>query len=82
MNRVSHSWITPQWLASSRLTSISSASSPAAMGVGVPSIGHVQGVGQAVGGVGGDDQRAVAQPAERTAVAAERLVLPTPPLPE
>src|SRR5262249_12763895 len=39
MKRVSHSWMTPQWPASSSFTSISSASRRGAMGVGGPLTG-------------------------------------------
>ena len=61
MKRVRYSWIVPQWLGQLRLTSTSTASRLGRMrgrlGADLP----VEGVGQAVGRVGRDDERAVAE---------------------
>ena len=61
MKRVRYSWIVPQWLASSWLTSISTASRLGRIGGRLGPDLPVEGVGEAVGGVGGDDERAVAE---------------------
>ncbi len=82
MNRVRYSWIVPQWLSSSRFTSISIASRPGSTDVGSAPISRSSASprlwAESV------DTTSVRWPrcAARMAVAAERLVFPTPPLPE
>jgi hypothetical protein len=74
--------MTPQWLESSRLTSTSTASRWVRMDVGSAPIGRSRASARLW--AASVDTTSVRRPsrAERIAVAAERLVLPTPPLPE
>jgi hypothetical protein len=82
MKRVRNSWITPQWLDSSWLTSISRASRWGAMRVGELPTGTSRASARLC--AASVETTSVRRPrrADRTAVAAERLVFPTPPLPE
>ncbi len=82
MNLVRKSWMTPQCDSSSWLTSISSASSRGATRVGVlPTVDWSASARLCAASVETTSVR-LPSAAARTAVAAERLVLPTPPLPE
>ena len=82
MKRVRYSWIVPQWLSSSRLTSTSTASSRSRMRVG----SEPMSMSSASRRLWAEsvETTSVRRPsaAVRMAVAADRLVLPTPPLPE
>ena len=61
MKRVRYSWIVPQWLSSSTLTSTSTASRRGRIAVGSAPTSPVERVAQAVGRVGRDDERALAE---------------------
>ena len=82
MKRVRYSWIVPQWLSSSRLTSTSTASRRGRIAVGSAPTSRSSASrrlwAESV------ETTSVRWPscAARMAVAADRLVLPTPPLPE
>ena len=82
MKRVRYSWIVPQWLASSWLTSTSTASRFGRMAVGSAPTGRSRASARLW--AESVETTRVRWPsfAARMAVAAERLVLPTPPLPE
>ena len=54
---------------------------PVSTSTGSPPRRHAERVAERVRGVGGDDERLAAGAARRAAVAAARVVLPTPPLP-
>ena len=82
MKRVRYSWITPQWLSSSRLTSISTASRLGAIAAGSGPTFRSRASARLWAESVETTRVRLPSWAARTAVAALRLVFPTPPLPE
>jgi hypothetical protein len=82
MNRVRKSWMTPQCRESSWLTSTSTASSLGTTGVGSPPTFTSRASARLCAESVETTSVRWPRPAARIAVAADRLVLPTPPLPE
>ena len=82
MNSVSQVWMIPQWLESSSFTSTSTASSLSSMRVGRGPTGLSRASARLWAESVESTRVRFPSRAERTAVAAERLVFPTPPFPE
>src|SRR5260370_747796 len=81
MKRVRYSWITPQWLPSSLLTSTSTASSLGRISVGSGPTRRSRASARLWAASVDITRVRLPRRAERIAVAAARLVLPAPPLP-